>query len=199
MIQLVENYNNPLGLEKSRFQLGSVPFEVIQGVSNSSNWDEESKKIEPQTVRVVAWFLDDAQFGNVHLWNAQRGKEEKLKAFVDLYESKKIHLLEYRPLNVAGFKFGKITRREIAYHPRAGYIEVSFDLLQYSSQQEKEEKRNPPGFKEAGAGETGAEGTPKEAEAFENIGQAEESEANAFLKNIDDGLGKLFSYLKEVR
>jgi|APSaa5957512622_1039677.scaffolds.fasta_scaffold36754_2 hypothetical protein len=165
-------------------QIGDFVFEKVIAKSDVIERDsfKDNTKTKYIPIKVVAWLLDNWQFGNPMWTFTKKSALEKKADLVAMVESKAIFEVTDNDLNASNVRFCEILRVSFEY-PK-GYIVVSLDLEQRHSQQDKQDNREPVKLVDADTPEATEKATA------EKKNQATEAQAESN-KLLDWAEGKL--------
>lgn len=163
-----------------------IYFDHIEAITGGNHLEESETKAVDDNFHFVIWLCDDSQGANYHTWHTDIKKEDKLKAFLRVYNEKKIYPVQNETLAAAGIKYARIIRYSIEH--QEDLIILSIDLAPKQTLEEKKQKRNKPVLKEAKK----TEDTKTATESKKNQAEEEQTAVNEWLKKIDDMLKKFY-------
>ncbi len=184
----IQNVKSNLKPDDQPLKIGSFVFEKVIAKSDVQALDpeEDYSEVKRVPVKVVAWLLDNWQFGNAYIGSPEKSKHQKLKELTTMVESKEIFTITDTDLNKAGVQFGLIQRVGREY--QKGMIVVSLDIEQRYSQEDKRKERESTELSDA----ENEESTPQATTAKRNQAQVAQEESNAVLDWLNGTFKKLW-------
>lgn len=171
------------GEETKTLTLGGMgnqlEFHTVIALQESSRLENNGTVAKSQGARAVVWLYNDDRSVDYHNWDPNVKREEKLRQFDELYQSKKIVPVLHTDLNAIGFNFAKLIERQVEI--QEDLIVLSFLMEQHLSLEDKQRKQEPP--KLADSGDPSVTETALLTKS--NQGAAENAETNSLLARLD--------------
>jgi len=176
-------------------KLGDFAVERVISLSTGDKLDASSTATANKGIRLVIGLHDNQDFGNHHLWSADKTKEEKLAELQKMFHGHKTgeqataYALTHKGLSALGITDVRIKEIDFDFMPSGSksWIMVTLNLEWVIDKQDERENKQQPVLKD---GASKAD-TPAAATQASKQGAVELSFFDKLLKGADDVAGSL--------